>query len=368
MRGTAYEARYVIVDIELDIDWPTERLAWFDPPSNTGRTMLMHRQPDDIWRLDYQLRDEENADEMISPENVLPVVTRHLAMLGIDKPWRLVWTSAYRASALSLESYRSGRVLFAGDAAHLVPIFGVRGLNSGFDDAFNLAWKLAFVIHGQAPVSLLDSYTQERHGAWRTNIAHAMKSTEFMAPPSRGFSLMREAVLSLAAAHPQLTSLINPRQSSAIPYSDSPLNTISGSEQDFAGGPQPGTVVPECPLLDPAGRRTFLTRLLSDRFTLLIHGDCTSLTDIPGFALPLKMALIVPQGAERRPEAFASDVVVAHEADGRFAQLFAARAGTTYLVRPDGHVCARWHSPSASDINSALLRALGRSDLDRCAA
>ena len=210
MRGTAYEGRYVIADIEIDLDLPTERFAWFDPPSNPGRTMLMHRQPDKVWRLDYQLHDGEDAEAMTRPENVVPCIEAHLAMIGQTAPWRLMWASSYRASALSLDDYVHGRVVFAGDAAHLVPIFGVRGLNSGLDDIFNLAWKISYVIGSRASADLLKSYSWERHLAWRTNITHAMKSTEFMAPPSRGFTLMRDAVLSLAGEHPQLRSLINP--------------------------------------------------------------------------------------------------------------------------------------------------------------
>jgi 3-(3-hydroxy-phenyl)propionate hydroxylase len=182
LNGTAYEGRYVIVDIELEIDLPTERLAWFDPPSNAGRTMLMHKQPDNVWRLDYQLHPHEDADEMIQPDKVLPVVEAHLRMMGIDRPWRLVWASTYRAAALSLDMYRSGRVLFAGDAAHQVPIFGVRGLNSGFDDAFNLGWKLASVLEGRAGETLLDSYSEERRRAWEINVENAMKSTASWLP------------------------------------------------------------------------------------------------------------------------------------------------------------------------------------------
>ena len=115
-------------------------------------------------------------------------------------------------------------MLFAGDAAHLVPIFGVRGMNSGIDDTHNLAWKLAWVVQGCSPAALLDSYSSERVFAARENIRHASKSTEFMAPPSRAFQLMREAALGLATKDPFFATLINPRQTSAITFADSPLN------------------------------------------------------------------------------------------------------------------------------------------------
>ncbi|WP_186146347.1 FAD-dependent monooxygenase, partial [Burkholderia gladioli] len=162
LQGTSYEGRYVIVDILLDSARPTERLAYFDPASNPGSTVLVHKQPDNVWRIDYQLRDDEDADEAVKPGNVMPRVQSLLDMMGETAPWSPVWITIYKANALTLERYRHGRVLFCGDAAHLVPIFGVRGANSGIDDADNVGWKLAYVIRGLASDALLDSYSDER--------------------------------------------------------------------------------------------------------------------------------------------------------------------------------------------------------------
>ena len=148
--GSTYDGTYIIVDIHLKSDYPTERRAWFDPPTNPGSTILVHKQPRDIWRVDYQLRDDEDPEEAVKPENVLPRVRSHLEWIGERDDWTPVWISAYRANCLTLDSYRHGRVLFAGDAAHLVPIFGVRGMNSGIDDTHNLAWKLAWVAQGRS--------------------------------------------------------------------------------------------------------------------------------------------------------------------------------------------------------------------------
>jgi 3-(3-hydroxy-phenyl)propionate hydroxylase len=144
LEGTAYTGRYVIVDIVLPSNYPAERRAWFDPPWHRGATVLMHRQPDDLWRIDWQLRHGDSTEEALQPENVRAFVQRHLDAIGEGHlPWQTAWTSIYRAGAMTLASYRHGRVLFAGNAAHAMPIFGVRGLNSGIDDADNLAWKLA---------------------------------------------------------------------------------------------------------------------------------------------------------------------------------------------------------------------------------
>lgn len=344
LQGTSYEGRYVIVDIHLKSARPTERLAYFDPPSNPGSTVLVHKQPDDIWRIDYQLRDDEDAQAAVLLENVAPRVDSLLAMMGERAPWHPVWITIYKANALSLEKYRHGRVLFAGDAAHLVPIFGVRGANSGIDDADNLAWKLAYVVKRQAGQALLDSYSAERVFAARENLRHGTKSTEFMAPPTFAFELMRTAVLGLAGKHAQVRSLINPRQTSAIAYLRSPLNVPSSD--GFTAGPAPGTVLPDCPLapLAPLQNGDRKARYITDLVNMG-QGAFTGLYfseggDVPAELLALTAAL--PLHLEAVP---ASSPLLA---------LFGARVGSLYLVRPDGHVMGRWHEARAKYVIDAL--------------
>ena len=247
LRGTSYEGRYLIADIEVEgADWPVERHVWFDPPSNPGSTVILHVQPDGVWRIDIQLRDGEDAEEALRDENVAARLQAQLDMMGVRAPWRMVWKSVYRAHCLTLDSYRHGRVLFAGDAGHLVPIFGVRGLNSGIDDAHNLGWKLAMVARGEAPEALLDSYSHERLRATRENLASAAKSTWFMSPPGAGFKLLRDAVLTLAAEHPWASALVDPRQSSAHVYDDSPV-VLRDEIPGVAAGVRPGAPLPNAP-------------------------------------------------------------------------------------------------------------------------
>ena len=357
--GTAYEGRYVIIDIELPSTSPTERRAWFDPPWCRGSTVLMHRQPDDIWRIDYQLRAGESTEAALTPARVQEFVQRHLAAIGEGHlPWKPVWTSVYRAGAMTLDAYRHGRVLFAGNAAHALPIFGVRGLNSGFDDADNLAWKLALVINGHARDALLDSYSSERIEAFEINAENAMRSTEFMSPPSRGFDLLREAALSLARAHSPIAKLINPRQTHAIHYADSPL---SSADDAFASGPPAGSVLIDLPA--GAGGRMHLTDALqAPGFTLLVFGDDGA------FAAVLQQALDaqdnVDDGLKQPPFRLVRIGNVGTQADledpnGRIAARYGATAGSVYLVRPDGHVAARWHRPEAAVVQRALQKACG---------
>ncbi len=323
LEGMQYEGRYVIVDIEQSTTKKVERLAWFDPPSNPGSTILMHRQPDNVWRIDYQLADSEDSEQAVKPEVVLPRVQSHLSMIGETEPWKPLWISMYNAKCLTLEHYHYDRVLFAGDAAHMVPIFGVRGLNSGIDDAGNLAWKLALCVKYGADINLLDTYSAERVHATQENLVYGAKSTEFMSPPTKGFDLMREAALRLASEYPSIAALLNPRQSLPVAY---PATHLTGPAQGPAAG-LVGMALPEA-LLELPGHNHGPTRHLStylgssfvcvsfgDRYTW--SGDAVSLSEVAYLTLsPL-------QGSQVR-------------------QRLSALPGTTLLVRPDGYVLAAW--------------------------
>jgi 3-(3-hydroxy-phenyl)propionate hydroxylase len=338
MRGTGYEGRYVIIDIDLPSEHRTERRAWFDPPWNRGSTVLMHRQPDNLWRIDYQLRHGDDADRALQPDQAAAFVQRHLDAIGEGHlKWTLVWTSIYRAGAMTLDAYRHGRILFAGNAAHALPIFGVRGLNSGFDDADNLAWKLAFVIQGNAPATLLDSYTDERVQAFHLNAASAMRSTEFMSPPSRGFDLFREAALSLAQRHRDIANLINPRQTQAVTYRESALSSTSDL---FASGPEPGAPLIDMPLA--GGPAKYLIETLGTGFTCLVLA--------PFDEMPEAVAALTRTDPS---------VSVVRVADPAVARAYDSMDGAVYLVRPDGHVAGRWRRPDLAVLQAALARACG---------
>ncbi|NYT37456.1 FAD-dependent oxidoreductase [Allopusillimonas soli] len=357
LEGRQYEGRYVIVDIEQASQRRVERLAWFDPPSNPGSTILMHRQPDDVWRIDYQVGDDEDPQEAVKPENVLPRVQSHLDMMGETAPWKPLWISIYNAKCLSLDSYRHGRVLFAGDAAHLVPIFGVRGLNSGLDDAGNLAWKLAWVIRGAASEVLLDSYSSERVHAARQNMAYGAKSTEFMAPPSYGYTLMRDAALRLGVVDATVRALVNPRQSEAVSYDGSPLNAADG----LANAPAesaPGKPAPDLKLTRAQARR-HLSQSFGRGFVMLgINLDeqawrlFSQLED--GVAsmkgLPATVFMAVSDGANESGALEGRSWRVAH--DGLRA--YGSEGNVLYLLRPDGYIQGRWPASQAQEAGRLL--------------
>ncbi|MBV8911492.1 MAG: FAD-dependent monooxygenase [Acetobacteraceae bacterium] len=331
LEGTSYEGRYLIADIKLRSDHPTERRAWFDPPSNPGSTVLMHRQPEHIWRVDYQLRDDEDGEAAQQEDAVRARIDAHLAMIGEPRDYELVLISLYKAHCLTLPRYRVGRMLFAGDAAHLVPIFGVRGLNSGIDDAVNLAWKLAAVTQGWGREALLDSYSEERVYAAQENIRQARKSTLFMTPPTNGHALMRDAALSLAVRHAFARPLVNPRQTTAITFPDSRLQTPD--EAAWRAGPVPGATLPD----------------LSTQDGHLLE------------RLSLRPTLFLRPGHEPADRAAASDtrIETVALAPGLADALGLAQPGGAILVRPDAHIAARWHEVTGPALTAAVTRMLG---------
>ncbi|WP_249123866.1 FAD-dependent oxidoreductase [Saccharopolyspora erythraea] len=332
--GTSYEGRYVIADIHWPAALPTERRVWFDPPSNPGSTIILHRQPDDIWRVDYQLQPGADPELEADEQRVRERIARHLDWLGNDRPWTLEWTSLYRAHALSLGSYRHGRVLFAGDAAHLVPIFGVRGLNSGLEDADVLAWMLAAVVDGEAAPALLDVYATERRDAWCQNVTEAEKSTLFMTPGTRGYELTRDAVLALATRRPALRELVNPRQSSATHSRTSPLTLPCD-----APGLRPGDPVPDRVVRTSTGTSS-LNSLRGRDFALLGFGVATAELGEAVSALAGRTGVGVrglATGAGREHPA----VGALDDADGALAAEFGARPGEVFAIRPDGLLLGR---------------------------
>ncbi|HRD74491.1 MAG TPA: FAD-dependent monooxygenase [Hyphomicrobiaceae bacterium] len=310
---------------------------------------------DDLWRLDYQLRDGEDEAEAVREETIRARIAAILGDIGHAGPWELEWWSIYTANTLLLDDYRAGRVFFIGDSAHIVPIFGVRGLNNGLADAFNIGWKLAYVLAGKAGPGLLGSYTPERRGATLDVFANAGKSTRFMTPPSRGWRLAREAALSLAIRHAFTRPLANPRQMQAYTYAESPLTPFPARDQEFAGGPRSGSLAPDVRLQDG----THFRSRIGDELTILLFADAASLPRhkaqvraSPGAAeLAVVTVVLGPDCA---------DAAAILDTDHRIARAYDALDGTVYLLRPDHHIAARWRQLDRCELEAAIAACLGK--------
>jgi len=333
--GRAFEDNFLIADVVMDADFPTERWFWFDPPFNQSQSALLHKQPDGVWRIDLQLGQRIDREREKAPERVIP---RLKAMLGEGVKFELEWVSIYSFQCRRMEKFRHGRVLFAGDSAHQMSPFGARGANSGFQDADNLVWKLKLVRDGLAPDSLLDSYDDERVFAADENILNSTRSSDFITPRSQASRAFRDAALELSARFAFARPLVNSgRLSTPAVYEFSPLN----GDDDPA---LPRATRPGAPALDAALGKTWLLDPLGGHFQLLGIG-----VDVP--------RRLVIDGVEIEGLALRAGDDPSGALAARY--LGAARQAV-YLLRPDQHVAARWTSYDEGQVGAALRRAIGK--------
>jgi 2-polyprenyl-6-methoxyphenol hydroxylase-like FAD-dependent oxidoreductase len=240
--GYTFDDRFLIADVRAELPFSSERHFHFDPPWNPGRQVLIHPQPDGVWRIDWQVASETDADDELASGRLDGRVRQ---VIDRATPYELVWMTAYRFSQRLADAFRVGRVFLAGDAAHVMSPFGARGLNSGVADAENLAWKLARVLRGAAPDALLDTYASERRGAAIENLEATEATMRFMAPHGPWRRAWRNLVLRMAPHSEWFRRRVNSgRLAEPARYPPSMI---------VAPGKLHGTVAPDARL--PDGRR-----------------------------------------------------------------------------------------------------------------
>ena len=348
--GRVFEDNFLIADVRMKADFPAIRRFWFDPPFNPGQTSLIHKQADDVWRIDFQMGWDIDRDEVMKEENIDAKIR---AFLGSDLEFEYEWVSLYTFKCCRMEKFVHGRVIFAGDSAHLVSPFGARGANGGLQDVDNLAWKLHLVLTGAAPSNLIGSYDDERILGAQENVMNSSRSTDFMTPKSEVSLAFRNATLELAKDFEFARKFVNPGRLSTPSILDgSPLNTPD--EDEFSGSQRPGAPCLDAPVSIGGDEAWFLNRL-GDRFTAIYFS-----ADGAG---PEQIGSI---GTDKVP---VDTITVTREAQGNAHVIdsrgllhrhYDARPGTCYLVRPDQHVAGRWREFSREKVLRALARATGR--------
>ncbi|MER6519889.1 FAD-dependent monooxygenase [Streptomyces sp. NPDC001553] len=253
------------------------------------------------------------------------------------------WSSVFRISHRIVDRYSDGRVFVAGDAAHIHPPTGAQGMNTGIQDAWNLAWKLALAVGGAAPPLLLDSYDAERRPVGTEvvdrTVRHAAEGVQ-ADPGDPATVMMRQAQL-------------------LVDYRGSPI--VGRTERDGTAGPQPGDRAPDCGGLTSAiaASPLRLYDLLRDRdhvCVLYLTGpDTDAMTELAALAADF------PTGRSAACAVLADGVpadgapLPAYRDDrGEFARLYGARESTLFVVRPDGYLGDRIALPAGKALVSHL--------------
>jgi 3-(3-hydroxy-phenyl)propionate hydroxylase len=353
IEGRVFQDRFLIADVIMKADYPAERWFWFDPPFHPNQSVLLHKQSNNVWRIDFQLGWDADPEEEKKPEKVIP---RLQAMLGDDRPFELEWVSIYTFQCRRMTDFRHGRVLFVGDAAHQVSPFGARGANSGFQDVDDLMWKLALVMKGQASDKLLDTYAHDRQFAADENIMNSTRSTDFITPKSRTSKTFRNQVLALAKHFPFARKLVNSGRLSVPSFlTQSLLNTPD--VDSFSGVMVPGAPMDDAPV-QAKGQDSWLLDQVGNQFGLMLFVDAEPgaelLAQIKALAtdpIAVKPLIVAPRPLNME----GVDVVV--DTQGWAVKRYDAKPGTIYLLRPDQHVAARWRALDAARVRQAVARA-----------
>jgi 3-(3-hydroxy-phenyl)propionate hydroxylase len=275
---------------------------------------------------------------------------------GID--FETQFASIYSFEVRRVKSFRHGRVLFAGDAAHqLSPFGGGRGGNSAVQDIDNLVWKLAEVIGGHAPEALIDSYGAEREPVADENMRLSRRAAEFITPTSAHSLALRNAVLTLAPTHPFAKVMINTGRLSVAPnLRGSPLLTPDEDAWDTAI--TPGNAAVDAPVEGPRG--PWLINHLAGDFLLMLYvqnaADVTTemrgaLDALARDSVPVQSLIVIGEGAAGTGRI--------HDIKGLIRQRYDLTPGGAYLFRPDQHVAARWRAPNLDKVRRAVHRSLG---------
>ena len=338
--GRVFEERFLIADVEMKADFPSERWFWFEPPFHKGQSALLHKQPDDIYRIDLQLGWDTDPEEEKKPQNVIPRIEK---VIGHSE-FELDWVSVYTFQCRRLDRFVHGRVLFAGDSAHIVSPFGARGGNGGIQDTDNLVWKLAMVIRGEAPESLIETYDEERVFGADENIRNSARATSFMTPKTDMERLFRDSVLDLAEKHEFARKLVNSgRLSKPCSLEGMSLQSAAGGDTGIA----PGEAMPDAPVEN--GKSGWLLDHFGSGFSVMAVE-----TELPEGLPDDLQRIFVTSDRSRR----ANDATTLVDSEGTVAQRYGA--GITYLIRPDQHIAARFRDATADMVAAAHARACRR--------
>ncbi|MBS0339776.1 MAG: FAD-dependent monooxygenase [Proteobacteria bacterium] len=331
--------RWCISDVRFKKPLPVERWTWVDAPFNEGRGVWQHLMADGVWRIDYQMPEDCDTDHISRPE---VAGARLREQLGPDVEFEFVWIGPYGYRDHLLDNFRHGRILFIGDAAHVVSPFGARGGNTGIQDAANLAWKLALVTQGAARDALLQSYHDERRPAAEENLRVTSRSARFLAPRSSAEHTMRRAVVDLAARFPFARAMVNTgRMSVANAYPGAPhLPDGACTVQNLALAWRSGRATSVAELLGEGGGSSCLGLWFAPT-----RAQAAAAFDLPP-ELPLR--LVAVGGDSPLPTLQHDDTLAGH--------LGNPSAGSLVLVRPDAYRAACLAQPDASCITQ-LLRA-----------
>jgi len=352
LRGETFAERWLIVDLKDRTTPFRHTRTYCDPLRPTIRLPGPHGSV----RYEFMLHQHERADDVLD-EGLIRNWMRQREPADADLP--IVRKVVYTFHARMAQRWRAGRVLLAGDAAHLTPPFAGQGMNSGVRDAFNLAWKLAQVTHGRLGPALLDSYEIERPPHAWSLIRMALRIGRFMQPRSVLSATLMQGLL-------RVIGLYRPARDYVLQLKFKPkprfaagffvANKGAGRASIRAGQL---FIQPEVEL--PGGSRVLLDQVLGPGFAGLVwHGtpEAASLQAALPAELAVRRVLLVRNENDfPAPGSVPAGTAIVRDCDGSIERAMQAARATALLLRPDRYVLA-WLNPADSARTVARLKQL----------
>jgi 3-(3-hydroxy-phenyl)propionate hydroxylase len=328
MSGSTFRERWLIVDLENSPVTSPHTKVWSDP----ARPTIALPGPELTRRYEFMLHDHERDEDFLAPDMVQHLMATHEAA----PQSKVVRTVVYTFHARLAERWQDGRVLLAGDAAHLTPPFAGQGMNSGLRDANNLAWKLAAVTRGTLGPRLLETYERERRDHAWAMIDFALNIGRVMGPPNALAAWAIETLFRVLAIYPQARDYI-----AQMKFKPPPRFVEGFLVPDGLGKKHTlvGKLYPQPKVLVADGQEVPLDEELGDGFSVLVRSPraaevLVTLAERPWRDLGARVVVIGVDGGASPP-----GVAVLREIGGADPRL-ARFTDHVIVLRPDRYVMA----------------------------
>jgi 4,5-epoxidase len=371
--GAAFAERFLLVDVRLDWRRPAnEAVAWLHHDGVLAAIPL----PGSIWRIMAELPADEGVK--VGPSgSPCEVAARDLLYrcfkerLGdtATRIGEMTWVSVFRFHRRLASTYRCGRILIAGDAAHIHSPFGGQGMNTGLGDAYNLGWKLAMVAQGRAADRLLDTYESERRPVAADVLATTTTNTTLLLGNTLASRLVRDLAFLPAMRLPAVRRKMAAKASQLnVGYAGGPLaiRTFASRlaclvrSKPIAGDRGANA---RC-LTFPDGKPTTLADETSTGWALLLFGvEVAASSECAAVARSrlgkyVRVIRILPRGTVMTERHAAGAETVLHDHLGSIDGVYRPARTETVLLRPDGHLAWSSSQPKAAELRKWLTMAL----------
>ncbi|MEN4474423.1 bifunctional 3-(3-hydroxy-phenyl)propionate/3-hydroxycinnamic acid hydroxylase [Mycolicibacterium cosmeticum] len=351
--GTTSETRWLVVDLANDpLGHPNSEVG-ADPTRPYASISIAHG----IRRFEFMIHAGETDEQVERPE----FIARMLAPF-VPHPDRvdIIRHRVYTHHSRIAGSFRAGRLLLGGDAAHLMPVWQGQGYNSGIRDAANLGWKLAAVVGGRARDTLLDSYDTERRKHARAMIDLSTLVGRVISPTNRQVATVRDTVIRAASVVPTLKRYVLEMRFKPMPRYDAGAVVHDADPRSTSPA---GTLFIQPHVDTRTAQNVLLDDVLGTGFAVLAwNNNLRRLLDADVFgrwkALGTKFIEARPGTQLHWPGHDDPDITVVGDRTGALKKFFDAHTESVLFLRPDRCIAAACIAQQASDVSIEVFDVL----------